>query len=251
MTMMKPNHKPLSKRSLKASEMVARDIVTFITEGGYSTGDMLPREQLMQEQFQVGRGSLREALRLLEVQGLIAIKPGVSGGPIVGEASATGLARTLSLFFRMLGATYEDVSDALLILAPLVARRAARNGNRDEIAKELQEVLEVSECDGQTATESTRNAAQFHTTLNRLNGNPVLALLTEALGALFNEHIVTHSDASGILPHCRNDHRLIADAVIARDSDNAAQLSYDHMKSLIEFHRTRVPAIFNEPVQWR
>ncbi|MEQ9661893.1 MAG: GntR family transcriptional regulator [Parasphingopyxis sp.] len=248
---MKSNHNMPTKRSLKASEIVARDIVNFITEGDYSTGDMLPREQLMQEQFQVGRGSLREALRLLEVQGLIAIKPGVSGGPIVGESSPTGLARTLSLFFRMLGATYEDVSDSLLILVPLVARRAARRSDRGSIANDLQEAIDESERDGQTIKESTRNAAQFHSTLNRLNGNPVLALLTDALGELFNEHIVARSDASGILTHCREDHRMIADAVISRDSDNAAQLSYDHMKRLIEFHRARVPAIFNEPVEWR
>jgi GntR family transcriptional repressor for pyruvate dehydrogenase complex len=238
------------RRNLKASEVVARDIVNFITEGGYSVGDMLPREQVMQEQFQVGRGSLREALRLLEVQGLISIKPGVAGGPVVGQAQPAALGRTLSLFFRMSKATYDDVSDALLILAPLMARRAARNPDRERVERMLSESLILGECKTSTTTESVKSAADFHRVLSELNGNPILGLLTSALGDLFNEHVVTMSDASGILPHCRHDHREIADAVISRDSDTAAQLSVDHMKRLIDFHREQAPIMFSQLVQW-
>lgn len=240
-----------SRRNLKASEVVARDIINFITEGGFSPGDMLPREQAMQEQFQVGRGSLREALRLLEVQELISIKPGVSGGPIVGEAKPSALGRMLSLFFRSSKVTYDSVADALLILSPLIARRVARNPDRSSIQSLLEEALVIGECKHSSVGEEVRAAAQFHTVLNNLNGNPILGLIAAALGELYTSHVVANADSSQILSHCRRDHVEIAEAILARDSDAAAQLSHDHMKRLIDFHRAQSPGLFNQLVQWR
>ena len=61
---------------------------------GLGSGDRLPLEAAMVEQYGVSRASLREALRLLEVQGLIRLKPGPGGGPVVGAVEAANLART-------------------------------------------------------------------------------------------------------------------------------------------------------------
>src|SRR4051812_18011504 len=71
-------------RPLKTSEIVARDVVRDISNGGLQPGDGLPSESAMLEQYGVSRESLREGLRLLEVQGLIRIRRGPGGGPIVG-----------------------------------------------------------------------------------------------------------------------------------------------------------------------
>jgi DNA-binding FadR family transcriptional regulator len=236
---------------LKASEAVARDIVNFITEGGFQPGDMLPREQAMQDQFQVGRGSLREALRLLEVQELIWIKPGVSGGPVVGEAKESALARMLSLYFRVSKVTYDDVANALLILGPLTARHVARNPNRAGIKEALDAALIEGECRLKSVKDEVLAAAKFHQVLNGLSGNPILGMMASALGELFSSHIVAHSDASQILSHCRHDHVEIAQAIKVQDSDAAAEYSYNHMKRIIDFHRGQVPGLFSQLVQWR
>ena len=79
----------------------------------------------MLERFQVGRASIREGLRLLEAYGVITIKPGHKGGPIVRDPDAIDLARTLSLFFRMVNASYRDLNEARLIIEPVMARQAA------------------------------------------------------------------------------------------------------------------------------
>ena len=68
-------------RTVKASERVAQEIVRDIVRRGLETGDRLPLEAAMVEEYGVSRTSLREALRLLEVQGLISLKPGPGGGP--------------------------------------------------------------------------------------------------------------------------------------------------------------------------
>src|SRR5262245_53560806 len=86
-------------RPLKTAERVARDITRDIISGGLATGDSLPSEAAMLTQYGVSRESLREALRLLEVQGLIAIRRGPGGGPTVGSVDPANLGRISSLYY--------------------------------------------------------------------------------------------------------------------------------------------------------
>ena len=90
-----------TRRVMKTSELIARDIILDISEGGLKTGDSLPPEAAMLKHYEVGRASLREALRLLEVQGLVHIRAGAKGGPVVGSANAENLARMLTLYFGL------------------------------------------------------------------------------------------------------------------------------------------------------
>src|SRR5262245_43750238 len=82
-----------TNRPLKTSEMVARDVVHAIVTRGLRTGDKLPSEAAMLAEYGVSRESLREGLRLLEVQGLISIRRGPGGGPVVGRIDAANLGR--------------------------------------------------------------------------------------------------------------------------------------------------------------
>ena len=84
-------------RGLKTSESVARDIVHDIVTAGLQDGDGLPSEAAMLQQYGVSRESLREGLRLLEVQGLIRIRRGPGGGPIVGSLDPANMGRTSTL----------------------------------------------------------------------------------------------------------------------------------------------------------
>src|SRR5687768_6499818 len=81
------------RRIRKTSEVVAMQIVRDIVDRGLVEGDRLPLEAAMVRQYRVSRASLREALRLLEVQGLISLRPGRGGGPAVGAADPQHLAR--------------------------------------------------------------------------------------------------------------------------------------------------------------
>ena len=80
-----PKSAPLAIRQLKRPDLVAQEIKRLITEKNLSPGDRLPRESELQAQFQVSKGTIREALKSLEVQGLITISTGPSGGGMVVE----------------------------------------------------------------------------------------------------------------------------------------------------------------------
>src|SRR5436853_1093 len=77
-TMDTPKSPTLAIRQLKRPDLVAQEIKRLITEKNLSPGDRLPRESELQAQFQVSKGTIREALKSLEVQGLITISTGPS-----------------------------------------------------------------------------------------------------------------------------------------------------------------------------
>src|SRR5579863_4724994 len=81
----------------KTATIVARRIVRDIDRLSLEAGDKLPPERVMLEEYQVGRGTLRESLRFLELQGIISLKPGPGGGPVVERPEATSLATSLML----------------------------------------------------------------------------------------------------------------------------------------------------------
>src|SRR5262245_55654820 len=121
----------------KTSEVVAFAVARDIVEHGLESGDRLPLEAEMVEQYGVSRESLREALRLLEAQGIVSIRRGPGGGPVVGKASSINLARTMTLYFQLAGATYDELLGAWRALEPIAAELAASNPDRRAVSTAL------------------------------------------------------------------------------------------------------------------
>jgi GntR family transcriptional repressor for pyruvate dehydrogenase complex len=112
-------------RNIKTSERVAAAIVGLVLEQGLQAGDRLPNETEMIDQFRVGRGSLREALRILETYGLISLRSGPGGGPVILNVSPEDVSRSFSLYLNLSGATIHELADARKVIDPLMARLAA------------------------------------------------------------------------------------------------------------------------------
>ena len=122
--MTKPKTSSLAIKQLKRSDLVAQEVKRLITEKNLSPGDRLPREIELQEQFQVSKGTIREALKSLEVQGLITISTGPTGGGTIAEVP---LDRTLQfmqnyLFFQEV--TIDDIYTVRQMLEPELAAGA-------------------------------------------------------------------------------------------------------------------------------
>ncbi len=107
----------------------------------------------MARQYGVSRASLREALRLLEVQGLIHLKPGPGGGPAVGTVEPANLARTASLYFHLGAATYGQLMQAQVLIEPLCAQLAAQHPDRREV---MAPFIDDVDARGRTSTTAAR-----------------------------------------------------------------------------------------------
>jgi DNA-binding FadR family transcriptional regulator len=199
----------------------------------------------MLARYRVGRGSLREALRILEVQGLIVIRPGTGGGAMVAKVQPRNYAAMTSLYCHATGATYRDVMEARLAMEPVMARLAARRHDPDSVAQ-LKAAASPPVADVQSYLDT---AADFHTVLSIVAGNPVLDLMGRALKIIYTDKVYsTVSDQ--MRHHLTADHMKIAEAIEAGDEDLAEQLMHDHMKEFVRDSAERLPGILDELVDW-
>jgi GntR family transcriptional regulator, transcriptional repressor for pyruvate dehydrogenase complex len=240
-----------ARRVLKTSELIARDIILDISQGGLKEGDSLPPEASMVKHYWVGRASLREALRLLEVQGLVHIRAGAKGGPVVGSATPEHMARMLTLYFGLAGATYEDLTDVMLIIYPKVAEVAAKTTlDRTEIAQ-LNASVDQACGTPNPRLIRTESLADFHTLLAVFAKNPVWHLISESVALIFKDHIIASADSREFHAVAVADHKKIAEAVLAENAPLAKKQMREHTERMIEFYRSQTPAIFSQLIKWR
>ncbi len=177
-----------ARRRAKISQIVAAEIVRFVVEEQLHEGDRLPTESEMLDQFGVGRGSLREALRLLEAYGLISIRQGQNGGPVLATLRAEDVARTLSFYFHLTGASYAELIEARLIIEPVMARLAAERQHPEHMAQ-LRATTEREQAAPLDDPEYLTCADEFHYMVSGMSGNRVLDLLGRALRTMFQERV--------------------------------------------------------------
>jgi DNA-binding FadR family transcriptional regulator len=238
-------------RSVKRSEVLAREIVEEIVAGGLKPGDVLPAEGLMLDHYDVGRASLREALRLLESQGLLTLKSGPGGGPVVGEVDAANLGRTATLYFRLAGATCGVLAEAMLVLDPWLAELAAERAD----PKNAAESLGACVAEGDRALGNNGKvwltAPEFHDTVYRLSGNGVLETVACAIGAIFRSQVLSQVDLTSQQAAFQADHHRVAEAIGAGEPALARQLAHEHMESIIKTASDRAPWLLERVIEWR
>jgi DNA-binding FadR family transcriptional regulator len=234
------------RRTEKISELVARDIVHDMR--GLPVGAKLPSESAMLEKYQVGRASLREALRLLEVQGLIVIRPGPGGGPVVAPVDSRHFARMASLYFHLTGATYRNVVEARLVMEPVMAYLAAERQDPEDLAK-LDQFVDESPFDGDTTAYVARSSV-FHSVLSGMSGNPVLDLMGRSLKDLYTDRIEGFIFPSEARTRVRTEHAAIARAIKEGNAPKAQELMREHMLEFVRYAGERNPGVFSEIVDW-
>lgn len=219
----------VSRRGGKIAERLARHIVDEILAAGRQPGDRLPLETEMVETYRVGRATLREALRLLEVQGLVHMKPGPGGGPVVGHLSAKNFAAMAKLHLQVRGSTYREVLQARLAIEPMIARLAAENID-PEGREELRVIVEDSRAgDLDNEVWWHRNSNAFHETVAHLCGNSVLDLLCVGIRDIYTTRIHGAITPGEMRHEVRDTHAAIADAIAGGRADDAERLMREHM----------------------
>jgi DNA-binding FadR family transcriptional regulator len=239
-------------RKLKTSETLARDVVRDILNRGLQTGDHLPSEAVMLEQYGVSRESLREGLRLLEVQGLIILRRGPGGGPIVGSVDAANLGRTSTLYYHMAGGTYAELFDAWITMEAILAERAARNADRDLVKAVLTPYLVGQTHHGSPdVDEFVSTHSSFHAVVASLAENKVLQLNLQTIGQIVTHHMVLNLDPRELRDAIEMDHRVIARAIESGHWLKARDAAEQHIRRLIDLYSERLGDQTQGYIDWR
>src|SRR3954469_25717857 len=118
-------------RSPAVAEIIADRLRQRIVEGELQDGDLLPKQEELLAEFGVSKPSVREALRILETEGLVSVRRGKLGGAVVHGPHANNAAYVLELVLRSKGVAVDDVAAALRHLEPVCAALCAARPDRE------------------------------------------------------------------------------------------------------------------------
>ncbi|MBN9170723.1 MAG: FadR family transcriptional regulator [Microbacterium sp.] len=216
----------------RAWRIVLERIESDLLDGRLAPGDHLPPERELAASLGVGRSSVREALRVLDVLGLIrtATGSGPSSGAIVIATPRGGMAARLRLQVAAQGFPLEDVMRTRLILESAVVEVLAVEGGAltDALA-----ALDAMDAPGLTPEEFLALDAAFHRALADASGNAVVAAMMSGLREAIESYVVAGAaridDWDATADRLRHEHRDIVAAVVAHEPERARSLLRDHI----------------------
>lgn len=236
-------------RPQKTALIVAKRMVDDIYRDGKAVGDRLPPEKVMLETYQVGRGTLREALRYLELQGILTLKPGPGGGPIIESPDASHLANSLLLLLQFTDAPFSMIVEAREDLEPIMARHAAARMTADSLS-ELESSVEQMRSNLTDRDVFLATNKSFHEVIAWASGNSMYGFLIDALVG-----IVDGTQMGVDYPTDRRKaivvaHEKILKALQAHDGDGSQHAMAEHMREFVKYMQRRYSTVLDQTVTW-
>ncbi len=221
-------------RPHRAFQRVVEQIEGSILEGHYSPGDYLPSELQLKEMFKTGRGTVREALRVLEQKGLIEIKPGAGGGPLVKKPEPDKVIESFSLLLRFQRVSFDHLAEFREMLEGRAAALAAKRAGPGHIEK-LRALLKKAAAklarEDWDSRELARLDMEIHLAVAQATGNPV----QDAVHRMIHENILERYEAFSMSGRnvFENDFRDLEDlveAIAAGEAERAEALARNHVR---------------------
>ena len=236
-------------RPQKTALLVAKRIVEDIARRGNTVGDRLPPEHLMLEEYGVGRGTLRESLRYLELQGVLTLKPGPGGGPIVQQPDGGTLAATLSLLLQFENAPFSAIVEARGAMEPSIARLAARRMT-PEALEELRRTVEATRSGMADSASFAAESERFHVLIAWGSGNALFGYLLEAMSGLLAGATMGVEYPRRQREHTCRIHEEIHAALAGGDADAAEALMARHLAEHAAYLDTRFRSTLEQPIRF-
>ena len=230
---MPADFRPVATR--RAFEDITAQIRDRLAGKSLQAGDRLPAERQLAGQFRVSRNTLREALRSLEIAGLVELKKGATGGAFIREGGGEAAVAGLSDLFRMGAILPEHLTEARILVGTEVTRLACKRRSKSDLAALEANVraAEDATARGETARRAEINY-EFHRLLARATRNPVLIVLTDALMEMTRHFVETigYQPNRYVLPSRRRLLALLGDG----DAEGAAAEMERMLKRLQRSH---------------
>jgi DNA-binding FadR family transcriptional regulator len=220
----------------KMADIVAGDLRRQIVSGALKEGDPLPPEDQLMEHAGVARTTVREALRILESEGLLVVRRGAGGGARIKAPSVSNVARYIGLVLQAEGATLHDVFDARLMLEAPAAGMLARARDRDDIVASLRRALDDEEAALDEPVELSHAYGRFHNLIVQLSGSQTFEVLTSVSNRLIQVQADRYMRAEAAQPERRvasdlahRAHIHFVELVVAGAAQDAEELWRKHL----------------------
>ena len=217
-------------RKNKVYEEVAQQIERLILKK-LRPGDKLPSERELAEMLKVSRSSIRDAIRGLELRGLV--EPRQGAGTIVRESAVEPLANPFASALKRRKEMVSELLDFRKMLEPPLAARAATHASADEIS-EMEEILQRQETKQSQGEPAVAEDAEFHYSVALASGNSVVLKVLDIIMDLLRETRERSLQVEGRPQKSLAGHRRILAAIKRHDAEGAKSAMRRHIEDVEE-----------------
>lgn len=220
---------PVERSSV--AEQVAKRLLEMVRTKALKPGDQLPPERELATYMQVSRASLREALRGLQILGVLKMRQG--GGIYVTGLEATDLLGPLQFLITLDSQNLGSLYESRFLIDGAIARLAAERIEPVQIAS-LHALVEVQSRVLDDALAFRLSDTEFHETIAAATGNPFLVTVSHSLYVLGMEYRRAAATKTGVVRRSFEEHKAIVAALEARDGDATEAAMRAHLLSVHE-----------------
>lgn len=221
-------------RTQRAFEVICEQIRERLADGTLKAGDKLPAERELAAEFEVSRSALREALRTLEVAGIIRNVKGVKGGAFIQAAEPDRILEAMRDYVHLGNISLEELTEARIALQDIIVRLVCERGTETDFA-ELEQIAERTreETDVDARYEC---AVAYYDVLARATGNRIFGIFVDSLSAILHE-FVQGQDYEVLQSKLIESRFKLIRHLRARDADAAAAEMRKHLEQLYKHVR--------------
>ena len=216
-------------RRTKVYEEVAQQLHRLIVEGHFKPGDKLPTERELAEAFGVSRASVRDAVRSLELLGLV--EPRQGQGRVVRPLSPDGLVRPLASVLVRNRALLGELLEVRKMLEPPIAARAAQLATAEEVAR-LEEILDRQAEKLRQGELPIDEDTEFHYAIATAARNSVILQVMDVLMDLLLESRQQSLQVQGRPQKSVEGHRAILEGIRRRDPQATEAAMRQHLEEI-------------------
>ena len=212
----------------RAFDNIIDQVREMLKSGELRPGQKLPNERAFAAQLGVSRNTVREALRMLEIAGLVTLKKGHTGGAFVTDSNTEAVTQGIADGLTLTQFSISDLMEARIALETFIARKAAAEITDPEL-DELEQAVERARVVADTGDFPAQLSAhvEFHEKLTAAARNPILSSLAQPLLGL------THELALRVGPRSAEavweERQALIKALRNRDGDEAAHVVEEYL----------------------
>lgn len=221
----------------KASDVLAEHLRKQILDGTLPEGSALPVERVLASSVGLGRGTVRDALRVLEIEGLVVTRPGRAGGSFVRRPDSSTFERSLNVLVNGHGIRFRSLLETREALEPAAARLAAQHRTEEDLATLDEAAAALVEAAGDIPRFLQCNV-DWHVAVGVASHNEIIQVIVNSLSAtVLRSTDVQSFNSDKTMAQTIKAHEKILDAIRAGDADKADAAMSRHVhtyRTLIE-----------------